>query len=134
LWDKIESEREDCLFVYLTHDVDFAASRVSATKICLKSFTGEIWDWYVVPDDTEIPEDILLEIAGSRKPVIFIEGDKSSQDYRQSRAGHFFGAVGFPHSEPAWLMRQINESVKKTAEWYRTPSGSEGMLPRKLSP
>lgn len=81
LWDRIESEREDCLFVYLTHDVDFAASRVNATKICLKSFSGEEWDWYVVPDDTEIPEDILLEIAGSRKPVIFIEGDKSSLDY-----------------------------------------------------
>jgi hypothetical protein len=81
LWDKIESERQDCLFVYLTHDVDFAASRVNATKICLKSFNGQVWDWYVVPDDTEIPEDILLEIAGSRKPVIFIEGDKSSLDY-----------------------------------------------------
>lgn len=81
LWDKIESCRVDCLFVYLTHDVDFAASRVTATKICLKSFTGEVWDWYVVPDDSEIPEDILLEIAGSRKPVIFIEGDKSSLDY-----------------------------------------------------
>jgi ABC-type lipoprotein export system ATPase subunit len=81
LWDSIESERPDCLFVYLTHDVDFASSRVNATKICLKSFDGKIWDWYVVSDDTEIPEDVLLEIAGSRKPVIFIEGDKASLDY-----------------------------------------------------
>ena len=29
LWDAIEAERPDCLFVYLTHDVDFAASRAS---------------------------------------------------------------------------------------------------------
>lgn len=80
-WDKIEAERPDCLFVYLTHDLDFAASRVNATKICLRSFNGQTWDWYVVPEDSEIPEDILLEIAGSRKPVIFIEGDRSSLDY-----------------------------------------------------
>lgn len=81
LWDKIESERDDCLFVYLTHDVDFAASRVNATKVCLKGFNGAVWDWYVIPDDTDIPEDILLEIAGSRKPIVFIEGDKGSLDY-----------------------------------------------------
>ena len=44
LWDKIEAERPDCLFVYLTHDLDFAASRVAATKICLRSFDGHAWD------------------------------------------------------------------------------------------
>ena len=81
LWDKIEAERPDCLFVYLTHDLDFAASRINATKVCLRSFDGQTWDWYLVPDNSEIPEDILLEIVGSRKPVIFIEGDRSSLDY-----------------------------------------------------
>jgi hypothetical protein len=81
LWDKVEAERPDCLFVYLTHDLDFAASRVNATKVCLRSFDGQMWDWYVVPEDSEIPEEILLEIAGSRKPVVFVEGDKGSLDY-----------------------------------------------------
>ena len=81
LWDKIEAERQDCLFVYLTHDVEFAASRASATKVCLKGYNGEKWDWYVVPEDAEIPEEIFLEIVGSRKPVLFIEGDRSSLDY-----------------------------------------------------
>ena len=81
LWDKIEAERQDCLFVYLTHDVEFAASRANATKVCLKGFNGEKWDWYVIPEDAEIPEEIFLEIAGSRKPVLFIEGDRSSLDY-----------------------------------------------------
>lgn len=40
LWDAIEAERSDCLFVYLTHDLDFAASRVSATKVWLESYDG----------------------------------------------------------------------------------------------
>ncbi|MDQ4120479.1 MAG: AAA family ATPase [Acidobacteriota bacterium] len=81
LWDKIEAERQDCLFVYLTHDLDFAASRIDATKVCLRSFDGQTWDWYVIPQEAEIPEEVLFEIAGSRKPVIFIEGERNGLDY-----------------------------------------------------
>jgi hypothetical protein len=81
LWNKIEAERPDCLFVYLTHDLDFAASRSTATKVCLRSFDGQNWDWYIVPENSALPEEMLLEILGSRKPVIFVEGDKGSLDY-----------------------------------------------------
>jgi len=81
LWNMIESERPDCLFVYLTHDIDFAASRTTAAKICVRGFDGDLWDWYLVPEDSGIPEDILLEILGSRKPTIFVEGDRGSTDY-----------------------------------------------------
>jgi hypothetical protein len=81
LWDKIEAERPDCLFVYLTHNLEFAASRTTATKICLRAYDGETWDWYEVPKETNIPEEMLLEIIGSRKPIIFTEGDRGSLDF-----------------------------------------------------
>ncbi|MGV2389311.1 MAG UNVERIFIED_CONTAM: hypothetical protein LVR29_16845 [Microcystis novacekii LVE1205-3] len=29
----------------------------------------------------EIPENLLLEIIGSRKPILFVEGDKKGLDY-----------------------------------------------------
>jgi ABC-type cobalamin/Fe3+-siderophores transport system ATPase subunit len=45
LWDAIETERSDCLFVYLTHDLDFAASRISSTTIWLESYDGSEWNW-----------------------------------------------------------------------------------------
>ena len=32
LWTKLEKLRSDCLFIYLTHDVDFAASQECATR------------------------------------------------------------------------------------------------------
>jgi hypothetical protein len=81
LWDAIEAERPDCLFVYLTHDLDFAASRIGAPKICLREFDGKRWDWYVVPDDEHIPEELMLQIVGSRKPILFTEGKKDNLDY-----------------------------------------------------
>lgn len=81
LWDAIEAERSDCLFVYLTHDLDFAASRVSATKVWLQSYDGTKWEWHEVEEAEGIPEQLYLEILGGRKPVLFCEGDKGSLDY-----------------------------------------------------
>lgn len=81
LWTEIEKIRNDCLFVYLTHDVDFAAAKESATKIWLKSFDGESWEWEELLPSTGLPDDLLLEILGSRKPVVFVEGINGSLDY-----------------------------------------------------
>jgi ABC-type cobalamin/Fe3+-siderophores transport system ATPase subunit len=80
LWNKIEAQRDDCLFVYLTHDLEFAASRIGAKKVALKSYADGKWDWFQVPEQDGIPEEILLQIVGSRKPVIFTEGGKTSLD------------------------------------------------------
>lgn len=33
IWDKLEGERKDCTFVYLTHNVNFAVSRINAEII-----------------------------------------------------------------------------------------------------
>lgn len=80
LWNEVEAQRTDCQFVYLTHDVDFAASRTGAPKIWLKSFNGVTWDWDIVPDADDLPEELLLELVGSRKPILFVEGDRNSLD------------------------------------------------------
>jgi hypothetical protein len=51
-----------------------------STKIWLRSFDGDSWDWDVVSQDENIPEDLLLEVLGSRKPVVFVEGVAGSFD------------------------------------------------------
>lgn len=80
LWAEIESLRSDCLFVYLTHDVDFAAANELATKIWLKSFDGTSWDWEQLLPSSDLPDELTLEILGSRKPVVFVEGVSGSFD------------------------------------------------------
>ncbi len=91
LWSEIEKLRPDCLFVYLTHDVDFAAAQEAAKKVWLKSFDGEVWEWEEIKDDENIPEDLLIEVLGSRKPVVFVEGENGSYDvsfYREVLSNH----------------------------------------------
>jgi len=79
LWDILESERQDCIFIYLTHDLDFATSR-TAKKVWIKNFNyPNNWDIENIPDN-ELPEPLLLELLGSRKNILFCEGKKGSID------------------------------------------------------
>lgn len=80
LWAEIEKLRPDCLFVYLTHDVDFAAAQVNAEKIWLKSYDGNSWEWEPIETVDNLPEELLIEILGSRKPIVFVEGDNGKFD------------------------------------------------------
>jgi ABC-type cobalamin/Fe3+-siderophores transport system ATPase subunit len=83
LWDAIESSRSDCTFVYITHDVDFASSRRAASKYVIRAYVPSPnlhWDIEKVADDDGIPADILTKILGSRKAILFVEGDAGSLD------------------------------------------------------
>lgn len=80
LWSILERKREDCTFVYITHDLDFAAQKSNAEKIWVKSFDGENWEWEKLPVFDELPEDLVLEVLGAREPVVFVEGKPNSFD------------------------------------------------------
>lgn len=83
LWDEIESARADCAFMYITHDVEFASSRHAATKYALRSYRKaphEAWDIELIPDEDEIPDDVVATIIGSRRPILLVEGDGGSLD------------------------------------------------------
>lgn len=82
LWDKIEEACPDNVFVYITHDLEFAAGRKEATKIWVKDYNGSNkWIIKVLGDEEGIPDDLMLEVLGNRKPVLFVEGEKTSYDY-----------------------------------------------------
>ncbi|HDR2159582.1 TPA: AAA family ATPase [Enterobacter cancerogenus] len=80
LWRTLEAKRTDCLFVYITHDVDFASSQTDAIKLWLKNFDGKSWEWEEISKEESFSEDLLLEIMGSRRKVIFVEGESGSHD------------------------------------------------------
>ncbi|MCL5244932.1 AAA family ATPase [Cellulophaga sp. 20_2_10] len=112
LFDLIENERPDCAFIYLTHDIDFAFTRQNATKIWAKTYEGNnIWDYEILADATPIPEQLYLEILGSRKPVLFLEGDNSSIDYQ------LYGQVYPNHTiKPLGSCDKVIHSVKSFNE------------------
>ena len=79
LWSALESFRPDCLFIYITHDTQFAAAHGQSDKIWIKDFDGTHWKLEKL-EDSELPEELLFDILGSRKNVLFVEGEKNSYD------------------------------------------------------
>lgn len=77
LWNRIELLRRDCAFVYVTHDLGFASSRADASVIWVRRYdpASVAWDYELMPPHTRISDEVYLAIMGSRKPVLFIEGD-----------------------------------------------------------
>lgn len=78
LWTELEKIRPDCLFIYITHDLEFASGHVASDKIWVRNFDGRNWDIEKIEED--FPEALLLDVLGSRKNVLFVEGEKSSYD------------------------------------------------------
>lgn len=74
LWDDLEAQRKDCTFIYFTHDLDFASSRI-AQKGWIKEFKYPN-NWHIeLIEENVIPEELQLKLVGSRKKILFCEGD-----------------------------------------------------------
>jgi ABC-type cobalamin/Fe3+-siderophores transport system ATPase subunit len=80
LWNKLEEYRNDCTFIYITHDLDFAVSKPSSKIIWIQSYNNNFWEWKEIDPNEVVPENLFLEMLGSRKPILFIEGNKGSLD------------------------------------------------------
>lgn len=81
LWNKVEELCPNKTLVYITHDLDFAASRAGATKIWVQNYKAVAWSWTEVPSDDVLPEALILELIGNRKPILFCEGDRGGLDH-----------------------------------------------------
>lgn len=81
LWDQLESARQDCAFIFITHDIEFASSRF-AKKIAIKDYqpNGPTWGLEEIPEETGFSEELTTLILGSRRPILFVEGDDNSLD------------------------------------------------------
>lgn len=76
LWNAIEGLRPDCTFVYNTSDMEFINSRTGKVCVWVKSHNVQdmTWDYEILGPDS-LPDDLFVEIVGTRRPVLFIEGD-----------------------------------------------------------
>lgn len=85
LWDLIEELRPDCSFLMITHDIEFASTRVAKKYVIRSYYSDPAWDIAEVPE-SDFDEQTIAMILGSRKPILFVEGNKSSLDIAIYRA------------------------------------------------
>ena len=83
LWDLLISERPDCQFIFASHNMDFVQSRTNATYVWCKKFEVPYnLDYQLLDDFQELPLSLLVEVSGTKKPILFCEGTKTSLDYQ----------------------------------------------------
>jgi ABC-type dipeptide/oligopeptide/nickel transport system ATPase component len=86
LWDELEAARPDCAFLLITHDLEFAASRAGKKYVVRSYAPGSGWIIEEVPEAEGFSEELVTLILGSRKPVLFVEGEQGSLDLAFYRA------------------------------------------------
>jgi len=80
LWDQLEATRHDCAFVFITHDLEFGASRPAQKFVILEYDPAPRWKIELVPENTGFSEEITTLILGSRRPILFVEGTEGNLD------------------------------------------------------
>ena len=83
--------RKDCAFIISTHEINLAIANPKARVLMLRSCQWRnnqcvAWDAEVIEPNSQLPETARLteelkrEILGSRKRILFVEGDSNSLD------------------------------------------------------
>lgn len=91
-WNTLEEMRPDLRFIYDTQDASFIGSRHENVIVWIRSYERltETWDYEIILPSavnngggSELSEELFVDLMGSRRPVLFIEGDTThSIDYR----------------------------------------------------
>lgn len=78
LFNEIEGIKNNCSFIYITHDIDFATSRNGKKYALLDYLHENKWEIDEIDEDDTIPENILTSISGTRNSILFVEGKKDT--------------------------------------------------------
>ncbi|MCE3279339.1 MAG: hypothetical protein K0S44_1530 [Bacteroidetes bacterium] len=85
LLSSLFQKRKDCVFVISTHDVFLPIDHSEASVLLLRScqWSGKTikdWDADLISEADEIPSSIKREILGSKRNILFVEGEYESLD------------------------------------------------------
>lgn len=79
LWDIIEEHCNGSVFVYLTHDSNFVASRINSKLFWIEKYDGIDWIYKLLPENDNLPQHLMIALVGNREPVLFCE---SQDEYK----------------------------------------------------
>jgi ABC-type cobalamin/Fe3+-siderophores transport system ATPase subunit len=79
------AERPDCTMIISTHELALANKHPESPIVLVRGckWTGEApsqWEVDLLPNSESIPDDLRIDILGSRQTILFIEGASSSRD------------------------------------------------------
>jgi ABC-type cobalamin/Fe3+-siderophores transport system ATPase subunit len=79
------AKRPDCAFIVSTHDITLPLDNPSACTLLVRGCTYNnssvtAWEVNIIPEATQITDDLKKDILGARRKLLFIEGTEQSLD------------------------------------------------------
>ena len=114
--------RADCAFIIATHEIALPVANPEARVLMLRSCQWHgnqcvAWDADVLEPNAEFPEELKIAILGSRKKILFVEGQPGGPDFS-------LYTTLFP--ELSVVPKESCEDVRKAVLGWR---GSQGIHP-----
>jgi len=84
IWDRLITERSDCQFIFISHTMEFINARSNFELVKIKNYVHpNKFEFEFLGDALDnIQPEFIVEIVGSRKPILFCEGSKIDYDYK----------------------------------------------------
>ena len=84
IWDRLITERSDCQFIFISHTMEFINARSNFELVKIKNYVRpNKFEFEFLGDALDnIQPEFIVEIVGSRKPILFCEGSKIDYDYK----------------------------------------------------
>lgn len=84
IWDRLIAVRNDCQFIFISHTMEFINARSNFELVKIKNFIRpNKFEFEFLGDALDdIQTEFVVEIVGSRKPILFCEGSKTDYDYK----------------------------------------------------
>ncbi|GCC49812.1 DUF4435 domain-containing protein [Chryseotalea sanaruensis] len=110
-------KRDDCVFVISTHDVNLSIDHPESSVLMIRScqWSGsniKDWDVDLISSNDQIPETIKRDILGSKREILFVEGESLSLD-RQIYQLIFPSVTVIPQGNCSQVERAV-EGIKAT--------------------
>lgn len=84
IWDRLIAVRNDCQFIFISHTMEFINARSNFELVKIKNYVRpNQFEFEFLGETLEnLQTEIIVELVGSRKPILFCEGSKTDYDYK----------------------------------------------------
>jgi hypothetical protein len=134
------SERPDCAFIVSTHELALADEienpQVLLVRGCVWSGDSpERWDLDLLPDASQLPEDIRVDVLGSRRKILFVEGTNASLD--RPLYAILFPTISVQPKDSCRDVRKAVEGLRSVSELHTVQAiglvDNDGMSPTEVA-
>jgi len=118
----IISARPNCGFVVSTHELELAATTPESTILLVRgiAWSGDrpsTWEVDLLAHAEELPEDLRIDLLGSRRKILFVEGQSNSLD--QPLYSLLFPAISVRPKDNCRAVAKAVSGLRDTEELHR---------------